>query len=679
MNFKKIVTFSCLSSTICLAIYIRWRFFQTSTLYLAATADEILSVFIARDIASGARPLLFWGAPYQFPLESYLLAPFVHLLPSNAYGARLFFAIMGSAAVAGFCLLQLVTGKGISRLAGLLIILIPSTYLIILQSGYFIPEHTATMHFAWIIPMSVVLVLRNPSSWVFPLVTGILSGFALSTHLLSSPLVAASLIVVCLGSSLKNAAKNTLCFIPGFLLGLVPYLATYSDAKQMASEVTARYSLTEALPRVYSSLLSSNISVVLGFDASIFPDHQHWGGLVPELVPYLLITCLLILLSISANSALKVVKQLTNKQWPALGIEELFVGTVWACIFAALLSKRSAPGEYRYFLPIAWCFPYIIAHAMSISPRLVRNALFGFVLAVCTLQVVHISEIGKEWRKPIFRSLIAGTHSIEPVIHYLDTQGINRCYSGFWFAYRFSFETNSRIICSQAYNERFPGWPLRFKEEIDRSTNIAYVLSNTRHARLKAKDFLGMLRYHKIDATITEIFPFFVFHGFSYKDVENSQQVPKKAISLHSDNNEKSLKLLLDDNKSTNWISKEKQKFEQFLSISFDQPRRIHRLRIYFAEGKRSNSPKYKVEITRDGKEYQLVKEDVRPLADRITIGSSHPYFFSENRQDIPIDPSDIVGIRVSIVYARPEHHWEIAEIQVLEDSRTISQQAIEE
>jgi hypothetical protein len=70
------------------AIGLRLVFFDISLTHLPASADEAQGVLQAKSMTRGEIPLLFTGAPYQFPFEAYLHAPLVSLMPRNAFGAR---------------------------------------------------------------------------------------------------------------------------------------------------------------------------------------------------------------------------------------------------------------------------------------------------------------------------------------------------------------------------------------------------------------------------------------------------------------------------------------------------------------------------------------------------------------------------------------------------------------
>ena len=112
---------SCLLRFLCLfitAIFLRLVFLWISLTNLPVTSDEASSVLLAKMISRGEFPLLFLGQPYQFPIESYLMAPLVEWMPRSPFGARYQMIILGLLAVWGFILIaRTAFSKGV-RLAG---------------------------------------------------------------------------------------------------------------------------------------------------------------------------------------------------------------------------------------------------------------------------------------------------------------------------------------------------------------------------------------------------------------------------------------------------------------------------------------------------------------------------------------------------------------------------------
>ena len=653
-------------------LLLRLYFFNISTTYLPATADEILAIFIARDIAAGATPLLFWGTPYQFPTESYLMAPLVSLFPNNAFGSRVFLALLATTALIGFLKLLFEITPPSKRAAGVLLIAIPSSYLIILQAGYFIPEHTATMHFAWILPLLCYRCLCSAGTWrriIYAGLAGLASGFALSTHLLSLPIVAAVTLAICVGSSLRSAISNTFAYLFLFVVGLLPYLATYRLAQSAAATVTANHSISEAIERFFSSLLNGTINVVLGLTAVLFPDYQTWSGYLSGMIPVLQWFFWALLMVATAKCVCQLYQRTIQDRWPRLTIWDVFVGCCWACLLAFCFSMRAKAGEFRYLLPLAWAFPFLISYLYSTERTAFRIFLFVFTVGLSALQVFHLFAIADIWKQPKFRSRFTETPDLSHVIHYLDAQGVSNCYAGFWFAYRYSYNTGGRVVCDQAYNERFLGWPLPYKKIIDKSDPVAFVLANSQFSRLQAGKFLEMLEFHRIDSTIRQIFPFFVFHDFSYKDVAHSEKIPGSETSIVSNLAPSSLHLLTDENRETVWRGVSPQVVGDWIEFRFSKPKRIHKFRSYFVEGEIEKSPSYRLEYSTNGKEFSVIRDKVQPLADRLYFdGKTHPIFFSDDRQDISFAPVVALAVRFSIVEKRSETPWQLAEVEIYHD-----------
>ncbi len=100
----------------------------------------------------GRFPLLFMAQPYLFPFESYVAAPFIRMLPDSAFGLRLIPALLGLAG----CFLGMIllrewfrrSKDRIGLLDGLLpvlLIAVPSAYVLMLQSVYMLPSYPGFM------------------------------------------------------------------------------------------------------------------------------------------------------------------------------------------------------------------------------------------------------------------------------------------------------------------------------------------------------------------------------------------------------------------------------------------------------------------------------------------------------------------------------------------------------
>jgi hypothetical protein len=82
------------------------------------------------------------------------------------------------------------------------------------------------------------------------------------------------------------------------------------------------------------------------------------------------------------------------------------------------------------------------------------------------------------WRNPEHASLVWQVPPLEPVLGSLQRAGVRSAYASLQFAARLSLESGEAILASQAWNERIPGDPLRFRDEVDLDPHAAWVLSS---------------------------------------------------------------------------------------------------------------------------------------------------------------------------------------------------------
>ncbi len=510
-KFKKFLTIAFI-----FAILIRIYFFYISVKYIPTTTDEALAVLIAKSIAKGNFSLLFWGAPYQFPTESYLMAPFVNFLPINAFGARIIPAILGLVSVFGFYFLY----KKINRNYTFLLIFFPSAYVISLQSSYFIPEYTFTLTSSWALPY-LYLKYLDKGNLKYIVFLGLLAGFSLSTHLLSLPIVLVLSLLVCVSHSFKSAVKNTFLYITSLMIGLVPYLMSLSEAKNTAVAVTGNYPIIIAIERFFSPLISNNLSTLLGYTICPFPDLKQIEGFLPNLTAFFMILFWLILIFVTIFRLFQFILASYKQRWFAFNIYDLFIGTIWASIFAFAFSKRGDFTEFRYLLPVAWFFPFLLSYSLKISVKPLQVILSIYIFVNVIFNFFNSYTLVELWKKKGFSKNKILVPQLDKVLTYLRENNFDKCYASFWDVNRITFEADGKIICSQAYNERFPGWKLPFKEQIDNSEKAAYVLANNKYARLKALDFSKYLKNLEIKVSSRNVGKYVIFDKFKYKEIKN--------------------------------------------------------------------------------------------------------------------------------------------------------------
>jgi 4-amino-4-deoxy-L-arabinose transferase-like glycosyltransferase len=658
---SKFPLFFSLTAIFAIGFLLRAFFFLVSIEHLPTTSDEALSLLMARAIREGARPLLFWGTPYQFPFESYLIAPFVELLGHRAFAARIVLAVLGSLSTIGFYILLRKTYKAPPLLASLLVIF-PSAYLLTLQAAYFIPQYTATATWAWVLPLMAAPVLstekRHP---LFCIGSGLLAGFALSNHLLSLPLVAAVAVAICLGNSAKSLVKRSLLFLPSLLIGLIPYIAVYPTVKEAALTVHGSYPLLEGVKRFFQSAMNENLQVVIGPELSLFPDYAHAGGLFTQASPLILG---LFWLTLILATLIRLRVMLNRWSWPSLKLQDIFVLTTWLALFAFALSKRGIAGEYRYLLPVAWCFPFLVATVLmrlSGKIQLVANSVATVLLLINVFNSFYIIH---NWRKPILAEHQDLRH-IGKLKRYLNKRGIQHCFASFWHVNRITFETNRRITCSQPFNDRFPGWPLPYLDTVEKADRVAYVLNNSHFARVSARRFEGMLARHNLTATTKQLHGYKAYHDFRYKDVESSVKTaaPSPLTSEPTDQ-------LIDGERTP----VDTENIATF-AFRFEKPVRLHRLRLFWDLKAGENYSSFSIELFKGDRNVHT-SEKLIPREDTLYMRGNFPIFHKDNRQDIVFMPQQVDT--VNILVHKTAKQFPLNEVEFYKDSVNTAELATE-
>ncbi|MCB0344926.1 MAG: discoidin domain-containing protein [Bdellovibrionales bacterium] len=664
---SKTLEITLIVGAVLLALLLRTCFFYTSISFMPTSTDEALAALMAKSIYLGSRPLLFWGAPYQFPIESYLMAPFWPLLKTNAFGARVVLAALAALSTLGFCIVMWRAFRPEHRWPGLLLILLPSAYLMTLQSAYFIPEYTMTFACAWLIPLLTIQVLRTDKRLAPLCALGLICGLALSFHLLSLPLVAVTAVAACLGRSFRGALGNSLVFVLSFGVGLTPYLATLGKAQSSATSVTSNYPLAVALGRLFSDLPNKILEIILGFNVTLFPDLDRTAGVLPLLVTPGVYAFWSLLILCTVVSAYQFFVRSWKARWPNLIIQDVFVGTTWACILAFVVSTRARPDEYRYMLPLAWSLPFLFSYAYSFSAKYLKSTVAVFAVLMAGLNTANTYKVISAWQTPKFAEGLPELHDVSPIIAFLDKHGFTHCYASFWLVNRITYETDERIVCSQPYNERFLGWPLPYLDRVNSSSDAAYVLSDTRFSRLSASKFLKLLEFHRVAPTVFTTGVFRIIYDFEYRDVPRSNTVPAEQLQLTTSDINSQLNALIDGDNHTYWRSSSNQEAGMFVELKLAKAHQLHRIRLRFNEPSIEESPTYSVQLSEDGQNWTAVRSDITPTADRIKMTNKHPIFYRNARQDISFEPKNAVAVRVVVEQPKSDTPWELAEITLSE------------
>ncbi len=645
------------------ALILRCTLFVISISRVPASVDEASAVLQAKKILNHSElPVLFPGQPYLFPIESYLLAPLVNTLPRNALGARYMAFLLGLITL--FVFLILLSRQGLIKKGwpAMLLLLFPSSYWLILQSGYALPGYSSLCLFLSInLLLGWISVTKRNLFWVA--LAGLIGGLSFSSHMLSLCIVMPVGIWICLGWDWQSVLKRTSFYTIGGIIGLIPYgLAFTMDPGAYQSIMGTRH-WHEAFP-MWLSMMESTLPGVMGLTPPIFPDIGRVLDFLPNMfIKIFMGVYLLILVWASVLGMILFSRRFIRLKWPTLEINDVFVAASWLCQIFFILDIRSQHSSYRYLLPMVVCFPFILSDLYAKCPSPLKYIIGAFA---CFLSVFNLSasiQIIHHWKQPDFAKKHAAIFNLQPVIHFLDDHQIRYCYAGFWVANRIPYETDERIICSEPFNRRFLGWPLLYKDSVDCARNVAYILCLSGNMRFETiQDFEQDLSTMGVSYEKEICGDFEIYFNFKHEMSLQDQLMLEEEIVLSASSNKASLKRLNDGDYFTSWGSYEPQKKGMWIQGMLQKNRSINRISFFYNGDRHHWATSINV-FAHTQKEWQEVVSHVSFKLDPFIFKNGHPVY-GDHLQTIRFPSIEADGFRIEIEDPAPSH-WNVSEIEL--------------
>lgn len=657
------------TALIALAVVLRLVFIGVSLNHLPPTADEAIVALMAKDIAHGHFPLLFTGQPRLFPVESYLMAPLVDLLPRNAFGARYQMLLQGILCLAGLLLIVRTAYAPGRRWPAALLILFPSAYLLTLTSGYAPPHYPMEMTLAW---LSILLLLqwRQSRRPALLALMGLLSGLALSNHMLSVTVSAGIVLLIVFDGRKEGKVTDLALFAAAFGVGMLPYLLavwTIPGAYRSLPDVVP---LPQIIARVGTSLFSESFARAMGINPPLFPDYnRHLDWYAPGQALFAAGNAAL-LLYLLAERLRAFGRSILASRWPRLELIDLALAAS-LLTFGVFVAHHTAASDYRYLLSAVLLFPFLVAHAYEKSAgpwkKLVSAAVI--VLAACNLAMAGGVITG--WSNRATLEKYADTPAIDTLLETLRAQNISHCYASYWLAYRITFESDQNIVCSPVYNERFPFWPIPYKQEVDQASDAVFVLTQTHWARLTALAFQKDLKKAGIGFHVTRVpsaaGSFQIYADFDFPDSKEDQPFDRETYTLKTSGNGEGVASLNDEDFGTSWMSPLREGKEEWLEAVFDRPRLVTSITLFHLK----NGVKPPEEVRIFGKKVSEGGEEWQPLAEHVALSPARVGFFhhhpiyGELAQRIELQPALVTALKVEVPKVAAQGAWGFTEVEI--------------
>jgi hypothetical protein len=640
-----------------------------SSINIPVTSDEAIRVLQSKQFAAGIPKLFLWTQPYQFPLQSLLEAPFVNMLPRNGFGARLPSYLMEFASIA----LLLIALRRCSCLRecwpGCALLLFPSAYILMSRFGYPMLGYTSITLLWSLAILLAILECGKASSMALPMVmlNGFLCGLAYTNNLLALAVVLPIAIVVCLGSSFRNMLLRLPAFSLGCFFGLLPYLIGIWRYPESRTVVSSTRPLRDALARLWTPAIMDTLPRALGADPGLFPDSHHTLGQPQWLVATMACFFVAILLVATCFCLYRQTRIMIARRWPQLGLSEIALGSSWLGLFMFAASTRADSDSYRYLLPAAWCFPLLVHCAYTSLPMRARALLAALVAAMVLFNVSTTLALIERWKDPAYGRDVVNAPDLGPAIEFLDEEGVRYCVASHWAAYRINFLSDERIKCSQPMNERFPGWPIPYKDEVDSQTNVAYVL--TEQIRfLKPSIFERHLRTMDVSSKHVTKGDFEIYYDFEQNNPPAGDKLLLTESDLKTSNNPADAKKMIDDDQKTFWRTDRLQESNMWVRVDLPQTEIIDRMIVYRGNYGWDHPAKLIVETHTPNGWREVYYRTYDEWGDKFHFKNGQPIYGGPIAKTYLLDSVETSILRLRIIEPRKNWAWTITELGIWKD-----------
>lgn len=636
---------------------LRVEFFRISVTHLQPSSDESISMLQAQDIRSGAYPLLFMAQPYLFPIESYLAAPMTGWLPPTAWSARLIPTILQALAVAlGLVLLRRLA-RGWAFVAGAALILIPSSYLLLMQAAYRPPAYsslillfTATL---WMADRA-----RASGRPTLLVLTGLLGGLAFSGHMLAACFVGPAVVHACMAGSWRTAAVRTWWAGIGIFVGLLPHIASTVFMPGAHAAVMHPVSLADALYRLRTHVLTYSLVTACGLRLANFVDEDVDPEILPGLDHAFAFGVTIFLAALLAARLFRVGRIALQERRFEIELVDLVLMAAVANILAVAANLRAHAGSIRYLVIAAFSLPLLLAWAATRHRYALRAVVACAALLLC-VNVRNANALMERWRQPWFPASV-GVADLNPTLDFLESRDIRHVLASYGAAYRITYQSDRRILGAQRHNERYHDWPVPYRDEVQRADRVAFVLSDT-ISHLKPATFDRHLDFMHVSAAVHTAGAFLVYHDF--RSPYSGRELPTRFMRASASSADDTAPRMLDRDPRTYWMSEHRQRGGEWVALEWPQEAPMDHVVLDLSHGDHDYPKSLDVELRIDG-QWSKVYAGLPVVEDKFQLVRGQPRYLTTTFTT-PFAGQRATGLRLRVVEPNTERAWTLPEVTV--------------
>jgi len=540
MAGRRLLTAACVGAAL---LVVRGPLLR-ATFRLPVSNDDAILLLMGRHVLGGELATTLWNQPYNGALDAYLLAPGL--------------ALGGHHAV--YRLYQLACALLLVVLAGLL-----GRRLGGRPAGF-----AAALLAAWGTPyMALMTTTGPPPNFLMPLVTGFpllvglraldpgalrcsrwtcaAVGFVGGLAVWNSSLAIPAFVGMgagLLAAGLRPRPGTVLSLAAGGALGALPLLVARLVGASGASVATAASAVGALRPRWLwvegARHLGHALRGLVGLQVPLVVDGPERAELPPVLV-LALAAALVATLALGAWS---------RPALPLLGWAGALAGAFW-------LSRRTGPDELRYLYGVNAPLLALTGAGLARAWRWRRGACIVLGVALLAPWALGQHTLARTWSDPAHAARVWQVPPLDASMEFLGEAGVWSAYASLQFAGRLTLESEERVVASQAWNERIPGDPLRFRDEVDLDPAPAWALSPVLSRGMpRADGFRELLRSMGGTWSEVEAGPLVVFRDFR-APYDETRAVPAGEMSVLTERGASLGPAALDRDPATSWIADE--------------------------------------------------------------------------------------------------------------------------
>jgi hypothetical protein len=431
-----------------------------ATWALPVSNDDAIPLLMARHVLHGELSTILWNQPYNGTLDTYLLAPGLLLADAHAV-FRLYEIACGLLLVAAVAVLAWRCAGPSAAAVAAALAAVGTPYMALMAAtgptpNFLIPLLVSLPVAAALCAIGEERAGATHSRW-HAAALGLVSGLAIWDSALAIPaLVGAAAGLLAAGA--RPRVRPSLAFGAGAVVGMSPLFVARAIGASSSSPVTAlrpRWLWAAGL----HDLLRAGAGL-FGLQVPLVVDGPERAAL-PVLAAVALAVALLVLVLAGARD---------RRAWPLAG---------WAAALAAgfAMSRRTGGDEVRYLYGLT--VPVLALAGAGVARLGARRRALAVAagLAVVVPWLIGHRIVAERWRDPAQASVVWQVPSLAPALASLERGGVTSTYASLQLAGRLALESEERIRASQAWNERIPGDPLRFRDEVDLDPKAAWTLS----------------------------------------------------------------------------------------------------------------------------------------------------------------------------------------------------------